>query len=152
MILYIEYTNYIIKNNKYYREIKREKVLKESSGEGNGNSLQYSCLENSMDRGVWWALVHRVTESDTTEQLSVHTHACTHTHRAETVMFIKYSLCSSCNETGAMCLVLTNELGTKVTCTTYNHPMNALFPTDGGCMLRRITRWANFPHPGSLRF
>ena len=38
---------------------------------GNGNPLQYSCLENSMDRGVWWAIVHRVTEeSNTTEQLN----------------------------------------------------------------------------------
>ena len=27
-------------------------------GEGNGNPLQYSCLENSMDRGAWWATVH----------------------------------------------------------------------------------------------
>ena len=33
-----------------------------SPGEGNGNSLQYSCLENSMDRGVWQATVHGVTE------------------------------------------------------------------------------------------
>ena len=34
-------------------------------GEGNGNPLQYSCLENSMDRGVWWAIVHRVAKSQT---------------------------------------------------------------------------------------
>ena len=32
-------------------------------GEGNGYPFQYSCLENSMDRGAWWAMVHRVTES-----------------------------------------------------------------------------------------
>ena len=32
-----------------------------SPGEGNGNPLQYSCLENSMDRGAWWATVHGVT-------------------------------------------------------------------------------------------
>ena len=32
-----------------------------SSGEGNGNPLQYSCLENFMDRGVWWAIVYGVT-------------------------------------------------------------------------------------------
>ena len=38
-----------------------------SSGEGNGNPLQYSCLENPMDRGTWWATVLRVTESDMTE-------------------------------------------------------------------------------------
>ena len=34
-------------------------------GEGNGNPLQYSCLENSMDRGAWWAAVHAVTKSRT---------------------------------------------------------------------------------------
>ena len=38
-----------------------------SSGEGNGNPLQYSCLENPMDRGAWWPTVHRVTESNTTD-------------------------------------------------------------------------------------
>ena len=32
-------------------------------GEGNGNSLQYSCLENSMDGGAWWATVHGVAKS-----------------------------------------------------------------------------------------
>ena len=36
-----------------------------SAGEGNGNSLQYSCLENSMDRGAWWAVVHGVEKSQT---------------------------------------------------------------------------------------
>ena len=34
-----------------------------SPGEGNGNSLQYSCLTNSMDRGAWWATVHGVAKS-----------------------------------------------------------------------------------------
>ena len=34
-------------------------------GEGNGNPLQYSCLENSMDRGAWWATVHGVAKSGT---------------------------------------------------------------------------------------
>ena len=38
-----------------------------SSGGGNGNPLQYSCLGNAMDRGDWWATVHGVTKtSDTT--------------------------------------------------------------------------------------
>ena len=42
-----------------------------SPGEGNGNPLQHSFLENPMDRGVWWATVHGVTkESDMTEQLN----------------------------------------------------------------------------------
>ena len=34
-----------------------------SPGEGNGNLLQYSCLEHSIDRGVWWATVHGVAKS-----------------------------------------------------------------------------------------
>ena len=47
-------------------------------GEGNGNLIQYSCLENSMDRGAWWAIVHGVAKSQT--QLSARTHKHTHTH------------------------------------------------------------------------
>ena len=39
--------------------------LGRSPGEGNGNPLQYSCRENSMDRGAWRAIVHRVTKSRT---------------------------------------------------------------------------------------
>ena len=34
-------------------------------GGGNGNPLQYSCLEYPMDRGIWWTTVHRVTQSQT---------------------------------------------------------------------------------------
>ena len=41
-------------------------------GGGNGNPLQYSCLQNPMDRGVWRAPVHGVTELDTTGWLSAH--------------------------------------------------------------------------------
>ena len=40
-----------------------------SPGGGHGNPLQYSCLENPMDRGAWWATVHRVAELDTTEAI-----------------------------------------------------------------------------------
>ena len=36
-----------------------------SSGEGNGYPLQYSCLENPMDRGAWWTTVHGVAKSQT---------------------------------------------------------------------------------------
>ena len=39
--------------------------LGRSPGEGNGNPLQYSCLENPMDRGAWRATVHRVAKSRT---------------------------------------------------------------------------------------
>ena len=43
-------------------------------GEGNGNPFQYSCLENPIDRGVWWATIHGGhKESDVTEHLRTHT-------------------------------------------------------------------------------
>ena len=42
-------------------------------GGGHGNPLQYSCLENPMDRGAWWATVHRVAKSQTRlKRLSTH--------------------------------------------------------------------------------
>ena len=46
-----------------------------SPGEGNGNPLQYSCLENPMDGGAWWATVHGVTKIWTrlSEQLNLTT-------------------------------------------------------------------------------
>ena len=50
-----------------------------SPGGGHGNPLQYSCLENSMDREVWRSIVHRVAESDTTEA------TCTAQHTTHTV-------------------------------------------------------------------
>ena len=49
-----------------------------SRGEGNSNSLQFSCLENSMEGGAWLATVHGVAKSWTQLSVCVHTH--THTH------------------------------------------------------------------------
>ena len=41
------------------------------TGEGNGTPLQYSCLENPMDEGAWWAAVHGIAKkSDNTDQLT----------------------------------------------------------------------------------
>ena len=48
--------------------------LGRSLGEGNGNPLQYSCLENPMDRGAGWSTVCEVAESNMTK------YACAHTH------------------------------------------------------------------------
>ena len=56
--------------------------LGRSPGEGNGNPLQYSCLENPMDRRAWWATVHGVAEGQT--QLSdEHKHTHTHTRNSK---------------------------------------------------------------------
>ena len=48
-----------------------------SSGEGNGTPLQYSCLENPMERGAWWATVHGIAKSRTrlSDFTSLHTHS-----------------------------------------------------------------------------
>ena len=43
---------------------------KRSPGKGNGHQLQYSCLENSIDRGAWRGIVHGVAKWHTTEQLT----------------------------------------------------------------------------------
>ena len=57
--------------------------LGRSPGEGNGNPLQYSCLENPMNRRAWWFPVHGVTESQT--QLSSHTYqtSCPFAHKGD---------------------------------------------------------------------
>ena len=47
--------------------------LGRSPGEGNGNPLQDSCLDNPMDRGAWWPTVHRVAKSRTSLPLSLST-------------------------------------------------------------------------------
>ena len=54
--------------------------LRRSPGEGNGNPLQYSCLESPMDWGAWWATVHRVTKSWTwLTDTHIHTHTIVRT-------------------------------------------------------------------------
>ena len=51
--------------------------LGRSLGEGNGNPLRYSCLENPMDRGAWGSTVHGVAkECDTAERQSMSTQGC----------------------------------------------------------------------------
>ena len=49
-------------------------------GGENGNPLQYSCLENPIDRGAWQARVHGIAKSQTGLSVRVHTHTHTHTH------------------------------------------------------------------------
>ena len=47
------------------RDVGSTPGLGRSPGRGHGNPLQYSCLENPIDRGAWWAAVHRVAKSQT---------------------------------------------------------------------------------------
>ena len=60
---------------------------------GNGSQLQYSCQENSMDRGAWQATVHRVAELNMTEQLSTYMHYY-YTRYFEGIYFVPGILCT----------------------------------------------------------
>ena len=53
------------KNWRVESHVKKYKCVVKYYGEGNGNPLQYSCLENPVDRGAWWAAVHKVAQSQT---------------------------------------------------------------------------------------
>ena len=53
--------------------------LGRSPGGRHGNTLQYSCLENPMDRGAWWATVHRVHKQLDTTEVTEHAH----THKTD---------------------------------------------------------------------
>ena len=58
----------LVKNLSALRDIRHLNSvpgLGQSPGGGHGNPLQYSYLENTMDGGAWWAIVHRVTKSQT---------------------------------------------------------------------------------------
>ena len=62
--------------------------LERFPGRQNGNPFQHSCLRNPLDRGAWRAIVHGVTESDQTEQLS-------NNNNGDNVIYFA-NLCSSC--------------------------------------------------------
>ena len=68
--------NYLLANAGDVREAASIPESRRSPGVGNGNPLQFSCLENPMDRGIWWATVLGVAESDGTEP--AHMYTCTH--------------------------------------------------------------------------
>ena len=65
----------VLKNPANAADIKDMSLIPEpgrSPGGGHGNPLQYSCLENLMDRGAWWATVHRGESWIQLKQLSTH--------------------------------------------------------------------------------
>ena len=65
--LHMDITRWLIPKSDWlcYLQPKIEKLYTVSNGEGNGTPFQYSCLENPMDGGTWWAAVHGVPESQT---------------------------------------------------------------------------------------
>ena len=65
--------------------------LGRSPGEGNGNPLQYSFLENPMDRGAWQTTEHGVAKSWTWQSNWVHTHIYTHTPCKKLLFLLDYS-------------------------------------------------------------
>ena len=61
-------------------------TLGRSPGEGDGNPPQYSCLDNSVDRGAWWAIVHGVIRVRHDQATNTHTH----THEVATFGCFRY--------------------------------------------------------------
>ena len=55
----------MVKNLPAVQEIQVQSLGREDPLEGNGNPLQFSCLENSMGRGAWWATVYGIAKSQT---------------------------------------------------------------------------------------
>ena len=60
--------------------------LGRAPGVGNGNSLQYSFLEDPMDRGPWWAIVYDYKELDTTEHTHKETSKCQNKNRNQLIL------------------------------------------------------------------
>ena len=75
----------IDKRTKHHVDSDHPQLLRRPAGhvgEGNGTPIQYSCLENPMDRGAWWAIVPGISKSQTQlKQLSMH--ACNITANQE---------------------------------------------------------------------
>ena len=59
-----------------HRRLRFDPWLGRCPGEGNGNPLQYSCLENPTDRGAWWATVCGITQNQTWLSMQNHSRAC----------------------------------------------------------------------------
>ena len=66
------------------------------SGVGNDNSFQYSCLENPMDRGVWWSTVHGITKIRKDQAHTEYTHTHTHTQKHKFSYTLQVNLNMKC--------------------------------------------------------
>ena len=98
-----------------------------SPGVGNGDPLQYSCLENSMGRGTWWATIHGVTES------------VRHDWATNTFTFFLYMyicVCKCVCHTVLSILYLLNVHVVKCTFNVYNNPLRTV-------LLPSFCRWSH---------
>ena len=75
------------------KESKKQRIYVYITGKGHDNPLQYSCLENSMDRGAWRSTVHRVTKSWTRlKRLSMHTHMHGYIQLIHFAVYLKHNI------------------------------------------------------------
>ena len=112
----------------------------ERSPEGrNGNPLQYSCLKNSMDRGVWWAIVQGVTKSWI--WLSTHT-------QINTVLLQSLYLCAGCYTVPTSCVCAQSLSCVQLFATLWTIACQA--PLSTGFSKRECWSRLPFPSPGDL--
>ena len=78
--------------------------LGRSPGEGNDNPLQYSCLENSTDRGAWLAIVHWIAKSQTWQEFSVVSSGANRDGTSDLACSCSASMCQVCPFNICMCL------------------------------------------------
>ena len=110
-----------------------------SPGGGHDNPLQYSCLENSMDRGAWQATVHRVAKSQTwLKQLSMHTH----TFSLDCIAWIWDSLFST--------VAATATAKSLQSCPTLCDPIDGAHQAPPSLGFSRQEHWSGLPFPSPM--
>ena len=114
-----------------------------SPGEGNGNSLSYSCLENSIDRGAWQTTVHGIVKSQTwlsdwaqTAQCNMYTNVG-HTEGAQWMLLFWLSYCYLYVQSAWSSSFLAGEI--------YNSHWEGLMLGKGCCHHLELVLWDNFP-------
>ena len=127
-----------------------------SPGVRNGNPLEYACLENFMNRRDWQATVHGRKESDTTEQLNIHTAAAKSLHSCPT-------LCDPLDgsppgkNTGVgchfllQCMKVKGESEVAQSCPTLSDPMDCSLPGSSihGIFQARVLEWGAIAFSGA---